>query len=118
MNNRSIIALLILALSSISPAFAQEAPKAPAPPAQEPPKAAPAGEPKGKPVDQSQAAAILKDSPRHGEWVDVPMAGGAAGAPSTPLKTWVVYPERPDKAPVVIVIHEIFGMTEWVRATA
>jgi carboxymethylenebutenolidase len=29
-----------------------------------------------------------------------------------------VYPERADKAPVVIVIHEIFGMTEWVRATA
>jgi carboxymethylenebutenolidase len=27
-----------------------------------------------------------------------------------------VYPERKDKAPVVIVIHEIFGMTDWVRS--
>ena len=32
------------------------------------------------------------------------------------IKTWVVYPEVKDKAPVVIVIHEIFGMTDWVRA--
>lgn len=126
MNTRSIIACFILALFSTSPAFAQETPKpAPAPtpaaPAQVAPKAAPASEPKGKPVDQSQAAAVLKDSPRHGEWVDVPMAAGAegaAGAASTPLKTWIVYPERADKAPIVIVIHEIFGMSEWVRATA
>jgi carboxymethylenebutenolidase len=29
-----------------------------------------------------------------------------------------VYPERKDKAPVVIVIHEIFGLTDWVRAVA
>ncbi len=28
-----------------------------------------------------------------------------------------VYPERPDKAPVVLVIMEIFGMTPWIRAT-
>jgi len=118
MNSRSIIACFILALFSTSSAFAQEAPKPATPAAKETPKAAPTSEPKGKPVDQSQAAAVLKDSPRHGEWVDVPMAGGTAAAPSTPLKTWVVYPERADKAPVVVVIHEIFGMSEWVRATA
>jgi carboxymethylenebutenolidase len=120
MKDRSIAAFLILALFSISPSFAQETPK-PAP------QAAPAQvETKGKPVDQSQAAAVLKDSPRHAEWVDVPMAAepkegavpAAGAAASTPLKTWIVYPERADKAPVVIVIHEIFGMTEWVRATA
>jgi hypothetical protein len=120
MNDRSIIVFFILALFSAAPGFAQEAPKgaAPAAPAQVAPKAASGhGEIKGGPVDQSKAAAVLKDSPRHGEWVDVPLAG--AGAPATPpLKTWVVYPERADKAPVVIVIHEIFGMTEWVRATA
>jgi carboxymethylenebutenolidase len=123
MNTRPFIALFIVAVSSLSPAFAQEAPKpaTPAPPAQEPPKAAHhllSSELKGGPVDQSQAAAILKDSPRHGEWVDVPMGGGAAATANTPIKTWIVYPERPDKAPVVIVIHEIFGMSEWVRATA
>ncbi len=106
MNNRAIVAFFTLAVVLIPTAFAQEAPK---PAAREAPKTA--TEPKGKPVDQSQAAAVLKDSPRHGEWVDVPLAG------DTPLKTWIVYPERADKAPIVIVIHEIFGMSEWVRAT-
>ncbi len=135
MNNREIIAFFVLALSSMSPAFAQEAtkpatatpPSPPTPAAKEEPKATPTSptptttsEPNGKPVNQSDAATVLKDSPRHGEWVDVPMGGGvtgADGAASTPIKTWVVYPERADKAPVVIVIHEIFGMSEWVRAT-
>jgi carboxymethylenebutenolidase len=30
----------------------------------------------------------------------------------------VVYPERSDKAPVVVVIHEIFGLTDWIRSVA
>jgi carboxymethylenebutenolidase len=55
----------------------------------------------------------LKDSPRHGEWVDIDLPGEPAK-----LHTWVVYPESKDKAPVVLVIHEIFGMTDWVRAVA
>jgi carboxymethylenebutenolidase len=29
---------------------------------------------------------------------------------------WVVYPERSDKAPVVLVIHEIFGLSDWIRS--
>src|ERR1700761_6315384 len=60
--------------------------------------------------DDGLAAKALAASPRHGEWVDVPIPGG-----DLKLHTWVVYPERHDKAPVVIVIHEIFGMTDWVR---
>ena len=63
--------------------------------------------------DDGVAAKALAASPRHGEWVDVPLAGT-----DVKLHTWVVYPERPDKAPVVIVVHEIFGMTDWVRGTA
>jgi carboxymethylenebutenolidase len=59
------------------------------------------------------AQKVLADSPRHGEWVDVAMPGS-----DVKLHTWVVYPERKDKAPVVLVIHEIFGMTDWVRAVA
>lgn len=55
----------------------------------------------------------LNTSPRHGEWADVQVPGAPA-----PLKTWVVYPERKDKAPVVIVIHEIYGLTDWIRAVA
>jgi carboxymethylenebutenolidase len=35
-----------------------------------------------------------------------------------PLKAYIVYPERKDKAPVVMVIHEIFGESDWVRGVA
>jgi carboxymethylenebutenolidase len=52
----------------------------------------------------------LKESTRHGEWVDIKMPGGP------PLNTWVVYPERPDKSGVVLVIHDIRGMSDWARA--
>ena len=34
------------------------------------------------------------------------------------VRAWVVYPERATRAPVVIVIHEIFGLTDWIRAVA
>jgi carboxymethylenebutenolidase len=65
------------------------------------------------PPDAESAAKALVDSPRHGEWVDLELKGT-----DTKLRTWVVYPERSDKAPVVIVIHEIFGLTDWVRGVA
>ena len=56
------------------------------------------------------AARALKESPRHGEWVDIKMADGTA------LKSWVVYPERSTKAGVVLVIHDINGMRDTPRA--
>src|SRR3954469_3793440 len=59
------------------------------------------------------AAKQLKDSPRHGEWVDIALPGS-----DTKLHTWVVYPETKEKAGVVIVIHEIFGETDWIRSVA
>src|SRR3954465_4410288 len=59
-----------------------------------------------------QAIEQLKSSPRHGEWVDI------KGTDGTPIKSFVVYPERRDKAPVVIVIHEIFGLSDWIRGVA
>jgi carboxymethylenebutenolidase len=34
------------------------------------------------------------------------------------LRAWVVYPERSDNAPVVVVIHEIFGLSPWIRSVA
>jgi carboxymethylenebutenolidase len=71
--------------------------------------AAPASE---LPPLEKEAAARLKTSPRHGEWVTVPAATGDK------VDAWVVYPERKDRAPVVLVIHEIFGLTDWVRAVA
>lgn len=57
---------------------------------------------------QDWAKARLNESPRHGEWVEFK-------AGERPLKAFVVFPERKEKAPVVLVIHEIFGMTDWVR---
>jgi carboxymethylenebutenolidase len=61
--------------------------------------------------DDDNAAKALNASPRHGEWVDIDLPNS-----DVKIKTWVVYPERKDKAPVVIVIHEIYGMTDWVRS--
>jgi carboxymethylenebutenolidase len=51
----------------------------------------------------------LNSSPRHGEWVDI-------NSGDRTIKAFVTYPERKDKAPVVLVIHEIFGLTDWVRS--
>ena len=64
----------------------------------------------GIPPGEEGARAALETSPRHGEWVDIPYEGHA------PLRSWIVYPERRDKAGVVVVIHEIFGLTDWIRA--
>ena len=64
------------------------------------------------PPDGDAAGKAVQGSPRHGEWVDVPFEDGKT------IKTWVVYPERADAAPVVLVIHEIFGMSDWVRGVA
>jgi len=66
----------------------------------------------GLPPAEGHAKARLSASPRHGEYVDVPVAGGPA------LRAFVAYPERKDKAPVVIVIHEIYGLSDWVRGVA
>ena len=72
---------------------------------------APAHDP-SLPPSAEQAKAALDASPRHGEFVDVALPGGPA------LKTWVSYPERRDKAGVVIVIQEVFGLTDWLRGVA
>ncbi len=65
------------------------------------------------PPSAGTALAALESSPRHGEWVDV-----ALPRSETPISTWIVYPERSNNAPLVIVIHEIFGLTDWVRGVA
>jgi carboxymethylenebutenolidase len=56
----------------------------------------------------------LDMSPRHGEWVSI----RTGPQPGDSLRLWVVYPQRSTKAPVVLVVHEIFGLTTWVRAVA
>jgi carboxymethylenebutenolidase len=63
---------------------------------------------KDLPPDEAHAKERLNTSPRHGEWVRI-KAGDAD------VNSWIVYPERRTKAPVVIVIQEIFGLTDWIR---
>ena len=60
---------------------------------------------------QDWARAKLDKSPRHREWVTVKHDGRA-------VETFVVYPESSHKTPVVLVIHEVFGMTDWVQDLA
>jgi len=63
------------------------------------------------PPAEYTAKARLDASPRHGELTSI-------GAGGIPVRVWVVHPERKDKAPVVVVIHEIFGLTDWIRSVA
>ena len=51
----------------------------------------------------------LNSSPRHADWIDIKSG-------ERTIKAFAVYPERKDKAPVVVVISEIFGLTDWVRS--
>jgi len=51
----------------------------------------------------------LNNSPRHGEWVDIKSG-------ERTFKAFVVYPERKEKTAAVLVIQEIFGLTDWLRS--
>jgi carboxymethylenebutenolidase len=51
----------------------------------------------------------LNASPRHAEWIDIKSG-------ERTIKAFVVYPERKDKVPAVLVVSEIFGLTDWVRS--
>jgi carboxymethylenebutenolidase len=62
-------------------------------------------------VAQDWAKQALEKSPRHQEWVKIKHDNRV-------VNTFVVYPEVKGKAPVVIVIHEIFGLTDWARSAA
>src|SRR3954467_11814258 len=114
--------LFLAAWAIATPAVAQhmhdaEAPKGPAAqdpaaaprPAEPPPTDVPWNDaiPAGTP---EHAARALKESPRHGEWVDIKLKDGTA------LKSWVVYPESATKSGVVLVIHDIRGMSDIARA--
>ena len=57
---------------------------------------------------QEWAKKKLEESPRHLEWVSVPQG-------TRKVETYVAYPENPKKATTVLVIHEIFGLSDWVK---
>lgn len=77
-----LLALILLAIVTLTPAHAQD-----------------------------WAKAALDKSPRHREWVTIPSG-------SRTLQAYVVYPEVSTKAPVVVLIHEIFGLSDWARLQA
>lgn len=58
------------------------------------------------------AAGTPADSPRHGEWMMIRTPEGDS------VRTWVVFPERSTQSPVVLVVHEIFGLSPWIRGVA
>lgn len=69
----------------------------------------------GIPASANNAQARLAASPRHGEWVKVAWEPGSSDS----LMAWVVYPSTSRaKSPVVVVVHEIFGLQTWVRGVA
>lgn len=100
----------ILMAPPAEPAHSHPA-EAPAAQAAAPAPAAPRDE--NLPPSEEQARAALEKSPRHGEYVDIKLPSGGA-----PIRTWIVYPERKDKAGVVILIHEIYGLSDWLRGVA
>jgi carboxymethylenebutenolidase len=60
---------------------------------------------------QDWARQAVDKSPRHREWVTVKHDGRS-------VETFIAYPEVSTRAPVVLVIHEIFGMSDWVEEVA
>ena len=101
---RSTLTVLVLLLLCSVPACAQDkgdhnhnTPAASAPAAADPM------------VSQEWAKQRLAKSPRHQEWVKVKNG-------TREVSSFVVYPEVKNKATAVVVIHEIFGMSDWVQS--
>jgi len=94
----SLITVAALLLTAI-PAFAQD-PHAEHQTAQPPSS-----------VSQDWVKQRVDKSPRHHEWVNLKSGNRVVSA-------FVVYPEVKSKAPSVVVIHEIFGMSDWVQMLA
>ena len=101
------------AVCTLGPACGSAPEEAEAPAAAEPAAPEPMPAAAVLPPTEETAPDALNSSPRHGEWVDVVLPGS-----DVPVNTWVVYPERSDSAPVVLVIHEIYGLTDWIRGVA
>src|SRR5215467_13607694 len=71
---------------------------------------APAASPAADSMEtQDWAKQQLAKSPRHQEWVKVKNG-------TREVNSFVVYPESKNKSTAVVVIHEIFGMSDWVQS--
>src|SRR3984957_1876532 len=60
---------------------------------------------------QPWARERIVKSPRHSEWVTIKQG-------DRNVSTLIVYPESKEKRPVVLVIHEIFGLSDWAQELA
>lgn len=60
---------------------------------------------------QDWAKPRLEKSPRHLEWVKVTRGDRS-------INCFIAFPEAKEKATAVVLIHEIFGLTDWVRGVA
>jgi carboxymethylenebutenolidase len=60
---------------------------------------------------QDWARTRLDASPRHHEYVPITHNGRT-------IQAFVVYPEIKQKAPVIVLIHEIFGLSDWAKEMA
>ena len=56
--------------------------------------------------------AKLESVQTHGEWVKYVGKGGDS------VRAYIAYPMRSDAAPAMVVIHEIFGLSDWIRTVA
>src|SRR5438552_6202560 len=65
----------------------------------------------GTAAAQDWAKARLEKTPRHLEWIKVKQA-------NRKVNCFIAYPEVKEKATAVVVIHEIFGLSDWVRGVA
>src|SRR5512136_1536900 len=57
---------------------------------------------------QEWARKAVDQSPRRREWVPIKHDGRS-------VESFVAYPQSKSKAPAMVVIHEIFGLTDWVE---
>lgn len=57
---------------------------------------------------QDWARQALDKSPRRREWITVKHGNRS-------VESVIAYPQSREKAPAIVIIHEIFGMTDWVE---
>ena len=67
------------------------------------------------PASNGAATARVAASPRRAEWIKVPFEPGSKDT----IMAWIVYPSNARaKAPVVVVVHDINGLSAWARGVA
>jgi carboxymethylenebutenolidase len=66
---------------------------------------------RSRPASDNPGPASRTPVTTHGEWVKIKRGNES-------IRAYVAYPERKTKAPAVMVIHEIFGLTDWEPTVA